>query len=74
VFFAQQIPWILHWELYCNEIANKDVPRQSVYRAGDLRGFWLVRPDGSLSYSGKYLKALLDHAGGALPKAMQRTA
>ena len=72
VFLAQQIPWILHWELYCNEVAKKDGPKRNVYRAEDLRGFWLVRPDGSLSYSGKYLKALLDHAGGTLPKKMQQ--
>jgi hypothetical protein len=38
------------------------------YRAEDLRGFWLIRPDGSLSHSGKYLKALLEHAGETLPK------
>jgi hypothetical protein len=72
VFFAQQIPWILHWELYCNEVTNKGGPKRNVYRAEDLRGFWLIRPDGSLSYSAKYLKALLDHAGGTLPQEMQR--
>ncbi len=69
VFLAQQVPWILHWELYCNELANNRGPKQGVYRAEDLQGFWLIRPDGSLSYSGKYLKALLDHAGGTLPKS-----
>ena len=74
VFFAQQIPWILHWELYCNEIANKDAPKRIVYRAEDLRGFWLIRPDGSLSHSAKYLLALLNHAGGTLPKETQRPA
>lgn len=66
VFLAQQVPWILHWELYCNEVAHENGPKRYVYRAEDLRGFWLIRPDGSLSYSGKYLKALLDHAGGTL--------
>jgi hypothetical protein len=72
VFFAQQVPWILHWELYCNEVADKHRPKRNVYQAEELRGFWLIRPDGSLSYSAKYLKALLDHAGGRLPKGMQR--
>jgi hypothetical protein len=71
VFFAQQVPWILHWELYCNEVANNRGPKRDVYRAEDLWGFWLIRPDGSLSYSAKYLKALLAHAGGTLPKEMQ---
>jgi hypothetical protein len=73
VFFAQQVPWILHWELYCNEIVNKGAPKQNVYRAEDLRGFWLIRPDGSLSFSAKYLKALLDHAGETLPREMLRS-
>ena len=73
-YLAQQVPWILHWELYCNEVAKLGGPKRDVYRAEDLRGFWLIRPDGSLSYSGKYLKGLLAHAGGTLPKEMQRLA
>ena len=73
VFFAQQVPWILHWELYCNEIVNKDAPKRSVYRTEELRGFWLIRPDGSLSYSAKYLKTLLDHAGETLPQELLRS-
>ena len=63
VFFALDIPWILHWELYCNEIAdhakNKTAPKDGVYAAEDLRGFWLYKPDGSLSHSGQFLRELL---------------
>ena len=63
VFFAQDIPLILHWELYCNEITEeakkKDVPKNGVYSADDLRGFWLYLPDGSLSHAGQYLRELL---------------
>ena len=67
VFFAQDIPWILHWELYCNEPKDKNRGgNQEMFRAEDLRGFWLIRPDGSLSHSARYLKMLLDHAGGRL--------
>jgi len=72
VFLAQQIPWVLQWELYCNEPISQDTPNRNQYRADELLGFWLIRPDGSLSYAGKYLKALLDHAGGTLPPGMQR--
>lgn len=69
VFLAQKIPLILHWELYCNEPKSQDQPnKQGLYGADELRGFWLIRPDGSLSYSGKYLKSLLDHAGEKLPR------
>ena len=53
VFLAQQIPWILHWELYCNEIANKDGPKRNIYRAEDLRGFWAHSPGRQLELFGQ---------------------
>jgi len=66
VFFAMDIPWIIHWELYCNELteeAKKNLkPLGSTYTADELRGFWLYRPDGSLSHSGSYLKTLLERS------------
>jgi hypothetical protein len=66
VFFALDIPWILHWELYCNELtasAPATPPTPNGYRANDVRGFWLYRPDGSLAYAGQYLKDLLVRSG-----------
>ena len=65
VFLALEMPWILHWELYCNEPLDSSRRRgnRDVLGADALRGFWLLRPDGSLSHSGKYLKGLLDRAG-----------
>lgn len=72
VFFAQQIPWIVHWELYCNEPRDKTQRHaQRAYAADELRGFWLIRPDGSLSWSGQYLALLLKHAGGSLPPSQR---
>lgn len=62
--FARRVPYILHWELFCNE--RKDGRRDLVPvsdKAEDLRGFWLVRPDGSLSYTGEYFQQLLAKAG-----------
>ena len=63
VFLALDIPWIVHWELYCNEITEeakrKPVPENGMYAADDLRGFWLLRPDGSLSHAAEYFKKLL---------------
>ena len=38
-----------------------------------MRGFWYLRPDGSLSHGGRYLDALLKHAGGTLPEAAVRS-
>jgi hypothetical protein len=64
VFFALDVPWIIHWELYCNEPKDgrRRAPRPR--SADELRGFWLLRPDGSVSWSGKYLQELLRNAGG----------
>jgi len=63
VFFARDIPYILHWELYCNERkdGNRD-PVKEPETAGDLRGFWLVRPDGSLGHTAEYFQQLLQRA------------
>jgi len=62
VCFALDIPYILHWEIFCNEPteqARKTVPQDGVYTAEDMRGFWLYLPDGSLSHSGQFLRNLL---------------
>jgi hypothetical protein len=72
VFFAMNIPWIVHWELYCNEPKDGTKSDRRPRRAEEMRGFWLVRPDGSLSHAGQYLTSLLHHAGGRLPKAMRK--
>lgn len=74
VFFAMKIPWIVHWELYCNEPRDGKKSDRRPRQAEELRGFWLVRPDGSLSHAGKYLTTLLQHAGGRLPKSVLRQA
>jgi hypothetical protein len=71
VFFALEIPWIVHWELYCNEPKDGTKSDRRPRRAEDLRGFWLVKPDGELSHSGKYLTMLLQHAGKRLPEGMR---
>ncbi|MEI6077763.1 MAG: hypothetical protein WCS94_19430 [Verrucomicrobiota bacterium] len=69
VFLAQEIPWFIHWELYCNEPKDGTKRDRRPRKAEELRGFWLVKPDGSLGHAGNYLTALLKHAGGILPKA-----
>lgn len=37
-------PYVVYWQLYCNEAR-----RQPVRDNADVRGFWLIRPDGSRS-------------------------
>jgi hypothetical protein len=53
-------PYIVHWELYCNELNPqiRPAPKLPVTNASDVRGFWLVKPDGTLSTSGRYLSQL----------------
>lgn len=68
VFIAQKVPWIVHWELYCNEPKDGNKRLRSVLPMDQLRGFWLIRPDGSLSWSANYLTRLLTHASGRLPR------
>ena len=73
VLLARRVPYVFQWELYCNEPTDGRKGDRRVRRADQLRGFWLVRPDGSLGYAAEYLTSLLRHAGGTLP-AGQRAA
>jgi hypothetical protein len=67
VCFALDIPWIVHWELFCNEPNDGTKPDRRIRKAEELKGFWYVRPDGSLGWGANYLDRLLKHAGGTLP-------
>lgn len=57
---AAEVPSIAMWELYCNELNPKlkPPPTVPVKNLSDVRGFWLVRPDGSLSETGKFFRNL----------------
>ncbi|MCX7016773.1 MAG: hypothetical protein NTW86_30155, partial [Candidatus Sumerlaeota bacterium] len=71
VIVSFNIPYMLHWELYCNEWKDKNKlrtppPDEPPAKAEDLRGFWLIRPDGSDSYAGAYFRRLLQCAGATL--------
>jgi hypothetical protein len=46
------LPWTFVWQLYCNEPAKDSAAKPPVKGNRDVRGFMLVRPDGSLSESG----------------------
>lgn len=64
VMLAARVLYVAHWELYCNEFAGKPAqpPTTPVTDPKLMRGFWLVKPDGSLSESGKYFAALWKRA------------
>jgi hypothetical protein len=57
---AAEVPYIAMWELYCNEIYTDRKPPVTVpvKNLKDVRGFWLVRPDGSLSEAGRLFTSL----------------
>jgi hypothetical protein len=66
---ARQIPYLLYWEIFCNERKDGTRPRPvAAEKAEELRGFWLVRPDGSLGGVGEYFTRLLARAGHRFPK------
>ncbi|MBM3215556.1 hypothetical protein FJZ36_11650 [Candidatus Poribacteria bacterium] len=44
-------PYVIYWQLYCNE-----PKREPVVKNEDSRGFWLIRPDGSKSPVWDYLR------------------
>jgi hypothetical protein len=62
VLHAANVRYAAHWELYCNEFAGEGKPPTPVSDPKFMRGFWLVKPDGSLSEGGKYLSALWQRA------------
>jgi len=66
VFLASDMLYIIHWELYCNEFKGNQnpPPKTPVTDPNLLRGFWLIKPDGSLSESGRYFHALWKKARG----------
>ena len=51
-------PYIIYWQLYCNELqADKASP--PVHSNNAVRGFWLIRPDGSRPWTWEYFSGLL---------------
>jgi hypothetical protein len=50
-------PYIVYWQLYCNELKdpNAVVPVQS---NDAVRGFWLIRPDGTKAWTWDYFHGL----------------
>ncbi len=51
-------PYIVYWQLYCNEL--KDPNAKPPVKSNDaVRGFWLLRPDGTKSWLWNYFHDLL---------------
>ncbi|MBU3743816.1 MAG: hypothetical protein FGM61_04610 [Sediminibacterium sp.] len=63
VMLALKIPYLIQWELYCNEPKDESLRKLNDTRKKDeMRGFWLIRPDSTLSFAGTYFTNLLQKA------------
>lgn len=60
VALALNVPYVAHWEVFCNELNPKlkPAPKVPVKSSAEVRGFYLVKPEGGLSESGAYLRGL----------------
>jgi hypothetical protein len=61
---AADVPYVVQWELFCNEPNPrlKPAPAPPIRDAAQARGFWLVKPDGSLGEGGRYFRELWKRA------------
>ena len=50
-------PYIIYWQLYCNELQD-DKKLPPVHSNDAVRGFWLIRPDGSKAWTWDYFAEL----------------
>lgn len=57
VALDENCPYIVYWQLYCNEFKNAEAVTPAKSNK-DMRGFWLIRPDGSKSWYYDYFKKM----------------
>ena len=60
-------PYIVYWQLYCNELKKGKGP-PPVKSNDDVRGFWLIRPDGSKAWTWNYFYQLLNKKSLSQPR------
>jgi hypothetical protein len=72
VVFAMDLPWVVHWEFYGNELRDGTKEDLRPRSAKEMRCFWGVLPDGTLRHSGEYLSGLMRYAGKRLPESMRQ--
>ena len=52
-------PYIVYWQLYCNELKPREQPTP-VSSNDAVRGFWLIRPDGTKTWTWDYFHGLFN--------------
>ncbi len=63
-------PYIVYWQLYCNELQDSKSGSSAglpVKSNDAVRGFWLIRPDGSKAWTWEYFHTLLTSGGPQKP-------
>lgn len=65
VCLAQNVKYMVQWELYCNENATdkKIMQPQFTRNEADLKGLWLIKPDGTMGHAMTYFNQILKNAG-----------
>ena len=56
----ENCPYIIYWQLYDNELKGDPLPIPPVTSNSDVRGFWLIKPDGTKSWHYHYLKGIIE--------------
>ena len=70
VMLANNVLFAAYWELYCNEFAGDQKqlkaspPAVPIKDPSLMRGFWLMKPDGSLSESGRFFHDIWNRSAG----------
>ena len=60
VCLSLSVPYIIQWELYCNEPKNEEFRKlNDIRKTDEMRGFWLIRPDGSKSFGANDFDCLM---------------
>ena len=67
VYMKHDVPYVFQWALYDNELIKHDPEFHpgKTYKFKDLKGMWLIRPDGTKSHSQKYFDLFLQKASKA---------
>ena len=64
VCLALDVPYLIHWQLYCNEPKEQRLRHvMQPRKTEEMRGYWLIRPDGTKTYAGGYFEKLMEKAG-----------
>jgi len=74
VCLALNVPYLIQWELYCNEPKNEALRKlKDTRKTDEMRGFWLIRPDGTMGFAAQYFDQLLKNACRKLPTLKSTT-